>query len=109
ANAEVRNFLSDYGFETVRDVALESPTDIIRIRADYLIGADGASSIVRKWLGIEFDGFTYPEKFLCLSTKQEIRDEITDLAYVNYISDADEWMAAARAKRMARVGSSKRR
>lgn len=26
ANAEVRNFLSDYGFETVRDVALERPT-----------------------------------------------------------------------------------
>lgn len=85
------------------DIALESPTDIIRIRADYLIGADGASSIVRKWLGIEFDGFTYPEKFLCLSTKQEIRDEITDLAYVNYISDADEWMVLLRVPSVWRV------
>lgn len=85
------------------DVALESPTDIVRVRADYLIGADGASSIARKWLGIEFDGFTYAERFLCLSTKQEIRNEISDLAYVNYISDADEWMVLLRVPSVWRV------
>ncbi len=85
------------------DVALETPTDIVRLRADYLIGADGASSIVRKWLGIEFDGFTYPERFLCLSTEQEIRDEIPDLAHVNYISDADEWMVLLRVPSVWRV------
>ncbi|WP_232494647.1 FAD-dependent oxidoreductase [Novosphingobium kaempferiae] len=85
------------------DVALETPTEIVRVRADYLIGADGASSIVRKWLGIEFDGFTYPERFLCLSTEQEIRDEIPDLAYVNYVSDADEWMVLLRVPTLWRV------
>ncbi|MFC0204583.1 FAD-dependent oxidoreductase [Novosphingobium soli] len=85
------------------DVALETPTDLVKVRADYLIGADGASSIVRKWLGIEFDGFTYPERFLCLSTAQEIRDEIPDLAYVNYVSDADEWMVLLRVPTLWRV------
>ncbi|KMS56431.1 monooxygenase [Novosphingobium barchaimii LL02] len=85
------------------EVALETPTGIEPIRADYLIGADGASSIVRKWLGIEFDGFTYPERFLCLSTEQEIRDEVPDLAYVNYISDAQEWMVLLRVPRLWRV------
>ncbi|WP_159978846.1 MULTISPECIES: NAD(P)/FAD-dependent oxidoreductase [unclassified Novosphingobium] len=85
------------------DVALETSTGIEQFRADYLIGADGASSIVRKWLGIEFDGFTYPERFLCLSTEQEIRDEVPDLAYVNYISDAQEWMVLLRVPRLWRV------
>ncbi len=85
------------------DVALESPTEIVPVRADYLIGADGANSIVRKWMDVEFDGFTYPERFLCLSTPQEIRDEIPDLAYVNYISDSDEWMVLLRVPSVWRV------
>lgn len=85
------------------DVALETPIGIEHLRADYLIGADGASSIVRKWLGIEFDGFTYPERFLCLSTEQDIRDEIPDLAYVNYVSDAEEWMVLLRVPTLWRV------
>lgn len=85
------------------DLALESPTDIMPIRADYLIGADGASSIVRKWQSVEFDGFTYPERFLCLSTEYEVRDEISDLAYVNYISDPDEWLVLLRVPKLWRV------
>jgi 3-(3-hydroxy-phenyl)propionate hydroxylase len=85
------------------DIALETPTDLVRLRADYLIGADGANSIVRKWLGVEFDGFTYPERFLCLTTEQEIREEIPDLALVNYISDADEWMVLLRVPKFWRV------
>jgi len=85
------------------DIALETPTDIVRMRADYLIGADGANSIVRKWLGVEFDGFTYPERFLSLSTSQEIREEIPDLALVNYIADEDEWLVLLRVPSLWRV------
>lgn len=85
------------------NVALETPTEIKHIRADYVIGADGASSIVRKWLGIEFDGFTYPERFLSLSTEYEIRKEIPDLANVNYISDSEEWLVLLRVPRVWRV------
>lgn len=85
------------------NVALENPTDLVKVRADYVIGADGASSIVRKWLGVEFDGFTYPEKFLCLSTEQEIRDEIPDLALVNYVSDEDEWLVLLKVPSVWRV------
>ncbi|MEM7534189.1 MAG: hypothetical protein AAF639_18555, partial [Chloroflexota bacterium] len=29
----------------------------------------------------EFDGFTYPEKFLCLSTETELADHIENLAF----------------------------
>ena len=34
----------------------------------YLIGADGASSTVRRSLGIEFEGFTWPDRLLVVST-----------------------------------------
>src|SRR5206468_2611522 len=39
-----------------------------RLRALYLIGADGARSRVREALGIELEGFTWPERFLVAST-----------------------------------------
>jgi 3-(3-hydroxy-phenyl)propionate hydroxylase len=85
------------------DVSMETTAGIATIRADYLIGADGAGSIVRKWLGIEFDGFTYPEKFLCLSTERPIEQDIPGLAYVNYVSDPDEWLVLLRVPSVWRV------
>src|SRR5699024_9837547 len=40
------------------EVLVESPQGPLRIRARYLIGADGASSPVRHQLGLPFDGVT---------------------------------------------------
>ena len=34
----------------------------------YLIGADGGRSVVRKQSDIAFDGFTWPERFIVLTT-----------------------------------------
>jgi 3-(3-hydroxy-phenyl)propionate hydroxylase len=84
-------------------ISAEGPFDIRHFRADWLIGADGANSIVRKWLGIEFDGFTYPEKFLCLSTDTELSDHLPNLAYVNYVSDPEEWLVLLRVPKFWRV------
>ena len=84
-------------------IAAETPYSIGRFRADYLIGADGANSIVRKWLGVDFDGFTYPEKFLCLSTDTELSEFLPNLAYVNYVSDPAEWLVLLRVPRVWRV------
>lgn len=83
--------------------AVEAPYDIRHIRADWVIGADGANSIVRKWLGIEFDGFTYPEKFLCLSTETDLSEFLPGLAHVNYVSDPDEWLVLLRVPKYWRV------
>jgi 2-polyprenyl-6-methoxyphenol hydroxylase-like FAD-dependent oxidoreductase len=41
-----------------------SPTGVEEIRADWVIGADGAGSTVRRQLGLEFDGMTWPERFV---------------------------------------------
>lgn len=84
-------------------VFAEGPTAVESIRADWLIGADGANSLVRKWLGIEFDGFTYPEKFLCLTTDTELADHMSNLALVNYVSDPDEWLVLLRVPSLWRV------
>ena len=88
AHAEVRFGRKLLSFDDDGDgvtVFVETATEVESIRADWLIGADGANSLVRKWLGIEFDGFTYPEKFLCLTTDTELSDHLENLALVNYV------------------------
>ena len=38
------------------------------MRGSYLVGCDGADSVVRRAVGIPFEGFTYPERFVVVST-----------------------------------------
>lgn len=61
------------------------------VLARWMIGADGAASPTRKSLGIAFEGATYDDRFLVISTTHEFRDDFPDLAYVSYISDPEEW------------------
>jgi 3-(3-hydroxy-phenyl)propionate hydroxylase len=82
---------------------VESPYAIESYRTDYLIACDGANSIIRKWMGIEFDGFTYPEKFLTISTDWPIEDSFENLAFVNYVADPEEWMVLLRVPSLWRV------
>ncbi len=87
------------GYEQDADgvmVFLESPIAIERVRADYVIAADGANSTLRKWTGVQFSGFTYPEQFLTLSTRYPIEDHLEGLAGVNYVSDDEEWCVILR-------------
>ncbi len=60
-----------------------------RITGRYLIGADGARSTVRSEAGIEFEGFTYAERFMIIGTPYDF--EQAGYAYRNYISDPVEW------------------
>ncbi|AUN32196.1 FAD-dependent oxidoreductase [Niveispirillum cyanobacteriorum] len=89
--------------ETGVDLAYETPFAIEKVRADWLIGADGANSAVRKWLGIGFEGFTYPEKFLCLSTAEPLEDYFPNLAHVNYVADPEEWLVLLRVPSVWRI------
>lgn len=66
------------------------------LHADAVIGADGAASAVRKSLALAFDGMTYEDRYLVVSTPFEMADHLDDLAYVNYISDPDEWLVLLR-------------
>jgi 3-(3-hydroxy-phenyl)propionate hydroxylase len=105
-NAEVhfgKRALSFSQDETGVDLFVESSLAVEKIRADFLIGADGANSVVRKWLGIEFDGFTYPQRFLCVSTAEPLENFLPNLAYVNYVSDPKEWLVLLRVPTLWRV------
>jgi len=57
----------------------------------WLIGADGAGSSVRRSLGIAFEGFTWPERFLVVSTPFDFRTVIPDLVAVSYVTDPVRW------------------
>jgi 3-(3-hydroxy-phenyl)propionate hydroxylase len=63
-----------------------------KIDGSYLIGADGGRSTVRKALGIAFDGYTHPERFLVLTTTFSFDAEHAQCSR-NYFSDPDEWCA----------------
>jgi 3-(3-hydroxy-phenyl)propionate hydroxylase len=82
---------------------VEAPFEIETYRADYVIAADGANSLARKLLGVPFDGFTYPEKFLTLSTAWPVEAAISGLALVNYVADPDEWCVLLRVPEFWRV------
>ena len=57
----------------------------------WLIGADGARSDIRRSLAIEFEGFTWPERFLVVSTPFNFHSVVPDLVSVNYVADPGRW------------------
>ena len=59
------------------------------IAGAYLVSAEGARSIVRKDLDIEFEGFTYSDRTLNIEVAYDFRRH--GYTERNYISDPDEW------------------
>jgi 3-(3-hydroxy-phenyl)propionate hydroxylase len=59
--------------------------------APWLIGADGARSDVRRALGVEFEGFTWPDRFLVVSTPFDFYQVIEGLCSVSYVADPQRW------------------
>jgi 3-(3-hydroxy-phenyl)propionate hydroxylase len=76
------------GDEVVATV--ETPGGEERLSGRYLIGADGGRSTVRKEIEIPFEGFTYPERFLVLTTPFDFAAQ-RGYVYRNYFADPDEW------------------
>jgi 3-(3-hydroxy-phenyl)propionate hydroxylase len=56
----------------------------------YLIGADGGRSIVRKQSGIAFAGFTWPERFVVLTTPYDFEAE-RGYCYRSYFANPGAW------------------
>jgi 3-(3-hydroxy-phenyl)propionate hydroxylase len=72
------------------EVEIKRPDgDRERIKGRYLIGADGSRSTVRKCIGVEFEGFTYGERFMIIGSTYDFAQ--AGYAYRNYISDPVEW------------------
>src|SRR6266851_4288128 len=58
--------------------------------ADYVIGCDGGRSTLRKCLGIEFEGYTWPERFLVITTQFDFQAAL-GCCFRTYMADPDEW------------------
>jgi 3-(3-hydroxy-phenyl)propionate hydroxylase len=74
-----------------------------RLRAQYVIGADGGRSRVREALGITLEGFTWPERFLVASTPFDFAGVLPGLADVSYFADPQEWFFLLRVRDVWRV------
>jgi 3-(3-hydroxy-phenyl)propionate hydroxylase len=82
----------EQGADSVR-VTLEEPDGGHAIEeAAYLVGCDGGRSTVRKFSGIAFEGFTWPERFIKIDTRHDFRMLGPQISNRNYFSDPDEWM-----------------
>jgi 3-(3-hydroxy-phenyl)propionate hydroxylase len=62
-----------------------------KLEASWLIGADGGRSTIRKLLGVEFEGFTWPEQFLVVSTPYDLAQH--GFTMNAYVADPTEWAA----------------
>jgi 3-(3-hydroxy-phenyl)propionate hydroxylase len=92
-NAEV-NFSSEVTAVNPLDdrveVTVKSGMEQRVVSGCYLIGADGGRSTVRKAIGVDFPGCTFPERFLVLTTSFDFAAE-RGAAFRSYFSDPDEW------------------
>jgi 2-polyprenyl-6-methoxyphenol hydroxylase-like FAD-dependent oxidoreductase len=73
------------------EIAIERNGHTERRSGRWLIGADGARSDVRRAAGIEFPGFTWPERFLVVSTPFDFGSVISGLVAVSYVADPQRW------------------
>jgi len=78
------------GADAVEITVRHGDDRIERMTGSYLIGPDGGRSTVRKALGIAFDGYTFPERFLVLTSPFDFAQE-RGCGFRSYFSDPDEW------------------
>ncbi|BCX03115.1 MAG: pentachlorophenol monooxygenase [Candidatus Roseilinea sp.] len=94
------------GFEDHGDhvsVHVESPEGTRAFCGAYLCGADGAHSVVRRRLGLRFEGMTYSDRFLLISTDYDFGRIFPGIGPVAYIFDPAEWVILMRQREGLRV------
>jgi 3-(3-hydroxy-phenyl)propionate hydroxylase len=75
------------------DVTLTGPDgETEKIRGRYVIAADGGRSTVRRLADIEFEGFTWPERFIKIGTSFDFGATGRGFCTRNYFSDPNEWL-----------------
>jgi 3-(3-hydroxy-phenyl)propionate hydroxylase len=58
---------------------------------EWLIGADGANSMVRRSQDMDFEGFTWPERFLVMTTPVDFTAVRPGVSSVSYMADPERW------------------
>jgi len=85
-------------------ISAKSPTsDVTKFKAKFLVGCDGARSVVRKNLCLEFEGETFPETTILATTHFPFQEYLNHLSYINYCWTADGTFSLLRLKNLWRV------
>ena len=79
----------EHGASGVTALVRNGAGEVERIPGRYLVSCEGARSIVRKDLDIEFEGFTETERTLNIEVSYDFRRH--GFAERNYIADPTEW------------------
>jgi len=75
-------------------LGVETPEGVRSMTSDWVVGADGARSAVRHLLGLSFDGFTWPERFVATNVEYDFGE--LGFAPANMIMDPLDWGVCAR-------------
>lgn len=105
-HADFRNGTKVVGYRETADgvvALLFNGEEEEHLRGSFLIGCDGASSSIRQASGTLFEGLTYPERFLVVSTKFPFEQHFENLSWVNYVSDPEEWCVMLKTRDLWRV------
>ena len=70
--------------EQSASITVETSTGLQTHRARFVIGADGARSLVRKAMDLPFEGETYPETTLLVTTLFPFEEHLEGLSNVTY-------------------------
>ena len=70
---------------------LVAGSERVSVRAQWVVGADGGRSQVRKSAEIEFAGYTWPERYSVISTRHDFAQH--GFRENAYISDPAQWCA----------------
>lgn len=61
------------------------------VTGTYLIGCDGGGSLVRKTMGVSFEGFTWPERFNIIATHFDLAS--LGFRFRNYCPHPERWVS----------------
>jgi 2-polyprenyl-6-methoxyphenol hydroxylase-like FAD-dependent oxidoreductase len=75
-------------------VAVDTDEGEVTFEADWVIGTDGARSTVRKLLGLEFEGFTWPDRFVATNIEYPFLDY--GFCNANMVVDPVNWCVIGR-------------
>jgi 3-(3-hydroxy-phenyl)propionate hydroxylase len=74
------------------DIVVDAGGEPQQLRGAYVIGADGGRSMVRRLSDIDFEGFTWEERFIKIATDFDFIGAGICGCTRNYFSDPDEWL-----------------
>jgi len=73
---------------------VETPDGLAEISADWVIGSDGARSTTRRLLGLDFEGYTWPDRFVATNIEYDFAAHGYDDA--NMVIDPVDWAVIAK-------------